>query len=166
MERFRQVACQPLRHDCSSRVVAGASGASLFHAQGLQGCIERPPSASGTARRYTVPNTSQLSVLASQLPAGASQLPALVSQLPAGASQLPVLASQFPAGASQLPALVSQLPAGASQLPAGASQLPAIGYTPVAEETTHDDASHFIRGGTALHLLQLARRRDAGTGQD
>ena len=30
--------------DCSSRVVAGTSGASPFHAQGLQGCIERPPS--------------------------------------------------------------------------------------------------------------------------
>jgi hypothetical protein len=33
-----------VRDDCSSRVVAGASEASLFHARGLQGCIERPPS--------------------------------------------------------------------------------------------------------------------------
>ena len=33
-----------VRDDCSSRVVAGASEASLFHAQGLQWCIERPPS--------------------------------------------------------------------------------------------------------------------------
>jgi hypothetical protein len=33
-----------VRDDCSSRVVAGASEASPFHARGLQGCIERPPS--------------------------------------------------------------------------------------------------------------------------